>query len=103
MVDAPAIANSRGFKADSAEAPGINPFTSTPHGPPNDTRKQKMRMTEEKSRHEIITRAKISYAEQKTNMSMRSWIDRELREIGMPVMSDEECKTYALNAGPRIF
>lgn len=62
-----------------------------------------MRFTEEKSRHEIITRAKISFAEQKTNMSMRAWIDRELREIGLPAMSDEECRTYALSNGPRIF
>jgi hypothetical protein len=58
---------------------------------------------DEKSRHEIILRAKISYAEQKTNMSMRAWIDRELREIGMSKMTDEECNNYALAAGPRIF
>lgn len=62
-----------------------------------------MRITEEKSRHEIITRAKISYEEQRTNMSIRAWIDRELREIGLPAMSDEECKSYALPALPRIF
>lgn len=61
-----------------------------------------MRFTEEKSRHEIITRAKISYMEQKTNMSMRAWIDRELREIGLPAMSDEECRNYALTALPRF-
>jgi hypothetical protein len=58
---------------------------------------------EEKSRHEIIMRAKISYAEQKTNMSMRVWIDRELREIGMNKMTDEECEQYALASMPRIF
>lgn len=58
---------------------------------------------EEKSRHEIITRAKISYAEQKTNVSMRGWIDRELREIGMPAMTDEECGNYSLSTLPRIF
>lgn len=62
-----------------------------------------MRMTEEKSRHEIITRAKISYGEQKTNMSMRAWIDRELREIGLPAITDDECKQYALASLPRIF
>lgn len=62
-----------------------------------------MRMTEEKSRHEIITRAKISFGEQKTNMSMRAWIDRELREIGLPAITDDECKQYALNSMPRIF
>jgi hypothetical protein len=60
-------------------------------------------MMEEKSRHEIITRAKISYAENKTNMSMRAWIDRELLEIGMPAMTDEECEHYALAAHRRIF
>lgn len=58
---------------------------------------------EEKSRHEIIMRAKISYAEQKTNMSMRAWVDRELSEIGMPPMSDEECSNYNLTSVPRIF
>lgn len=62
-----------------------------------------MRMTEEKSRHEIITRAKISYGEQKTNVSMRAWIDRELRELGLPAISDEECRSYSLTAMPRIF
>ena len=62
-----------------------------------------MRFTEDKSRHEIITRAKISYQEQKTNMTMRAWIDRELREIGLAAMSDDECKSYALSASPRIF
>lgn len=95
MVDAPAITNSRGFRADSAEAQGISPFTSTQHGPPYVTRELKMRMTEEKSRHEIITRAKISYAEQKTNMSMRSWIDRELREIG-----SRSCQTRSARPTP---
>jgi hypothetical protein len=58
---------------------------------------------EEKSRHEIITRSKISYAEQKTNMSMRAWIDRELSEIGLPGLSDEECSQYSLTTLPRIF
>ncbi len=58
---------------------------------------------EEKSRHEIITRAKISYAEQKTNMSIRAWIDRELGELGLPRMTDDESNHYALAASPRIF
>ncbi len=58
---------------------------------------------EEKSRHEIITRAKISYVEQKTNVSMRGWIDRELSEIGMPAMTDEECTNYNLSTLPRVF
>ncbi len=62
-----------------------------------------MRVMEEKSRHEIITRAKISHAEQRTNLSMRAWIDRELREIGMSEMTDEECRSYALSTAPRIF
>jgi hypothetical protein len=62
-----------------------------------------MNLTEEKSRHEIITRAKISYAEQKTNMSIRAWIDRELREIGLDPITDHECQTYALPAHARIF
>jgi len=60
-------------------------------------------VVEEKSRHEIITRAKVSHAEQKTNMSMRAWIDRELREIGLPSLTDDECGQYALSALPRIF
>lgn len=58
---------------------------------------------EEKSRHEIVTRAKISYAEQKTNMSMRAWVDRELREIGMNPLSENESQNYELNDRPRIF
>lgn len=58
---------------------------------------------DEKSRHEIITRAKLSYGEQKTNMSMRSWVDRELHELGLGAMSDTECENYALTAHPRIF
>jgi hypothetical protein len=57
---------------------------------------------EEKSRHEIITRAKISYAEQKTNMSIRAWIDRELQGIGLTALTDEECGTYGLATRPRL-
>ena len=64
---------------------------------------RKMYSTEEKSRHEIIMRAKISYAEQKTNMSIRAWIDRELRELGLGPVTDEECQNYAMAAFPRIF
>ena len=62
-----------------------------------------MNVRDDKSRHEIITRAKISYCEQKTNMAMRVWIDRELREIGMGEMSDQEFENYGLSAMPRIF
>jgi hypothetical protein len=62
-----------------------------------------MYATEEKSRHEIIARAKITYAEQKTNLSIRAWIDRELSELGLGPVSEEECRTYALAAFPRIF
>lgn len=57
---------------------------------------------EEKSRYEIIVRGKISYAEQKTNMSMRTWIDLELGEIGMPKLTDTECEQYQLSSRPRI-
>ena len=62
-----------------------------------------MYTVEEKSKHEIILRAKISYAERKTNMSIRAWIDRELRELGLAPVTDEECLNYALSAFPRIF
>jgi hypothetical protein len=62
-----------------------------------------MYVMEEKSRHEIITRAKISYAEQKTNMSIRAWIDRELHELGLGPITEEECRNYALSSFPRIF
>lgn len=62
-----------------------------------------MRIMEEKSRHEIITRAKITYTEQKTNLSMRAWIDGELRELGLPSITDGECENYALTSHPRIF
>ncbi len=50
----------------------------------------------------MITRAKITYWEQKTNMSMRAWIDRELRELGLESITDDECANYALTAYPRI-
>lgn len=62
-----------------------------------------MNVMDEKSRHEIIMRAKISYAEQKTNMSMRAWIDRELLEIGLEPTTDAEVENYALTPHPRIF
>ncbi|MFH1419330.1 MAG: hypothetical protein ABII12_13735 [Planctomycetota bacterium] len=62
-----------------------------------------MNVTDDKSRHEMITRAKISYAEQKTNMSMQAWIDRELREIGFDPITEQEVENYGLLAHPRIF
>ncbi len=62
-----------------------------------------MNLMEEKSRHEIITRAKITYGEQKTNRSMRAWIDSELRELGLGPISDGECENYSLTTHPRIF
>ncbi|MBX3396633.1 MAG: hypothetical protein KF841_14830 [Phycisphaerae bacterium] len=58
---------------------------------------------EEKSRHEIVLRAKISYGEQRTNLSLRGWVDRELREIGMNPLDEAECRMYELNDRPRIF
>ncbi|MFQ5422498.1 MAG: hypothetical protein ACE5F9_00805 [Phycisphaerae bacterium] len=58
---------------------------------------------EEKSRHEIITRAKISWLEQKTNRTQRAWIDKELQEIGMPPLTDQETDHYGLVTVPRIF
>lgn len=51
---------------------------------------------DEKSRHEMIMRAKISYNDQERRVSMRNWIDRELREIGLPAMTEEEVENYAL-------
>lgn len=51
---------------------------------------------DEKSRHEMIMRAKISYGEQERRVSMRTWIDRELREIGLSAMSEDEVENYAL-------
>jgi hypothetical protein len=67
------------------------------------TMRYRQSVMEEKSRHEIITRAKISYAEQKTNMSQRAWIDRELQETGMTNLTDDECGVYSLNNRPRLF
>ncbi len=58
---------------------------------------------EEKSRYEIVMRAKISYAEERTSLSLRGWVDRELQEIGMPPVTDNECSQYSLNDRPRIF
>ncbi len=58
---------------------------------------------EEKSRHEIITRAKITWAERKTNMSQKNWIDNELKEIGLLPLTDAELGHYALAATPPLF
>lgn len=58
---------------------------------------------DEKSRHEMIMRAKLSYAEQKTNLSARAWVNCELREIGMDAMTEAECRIYELTDRPRIF
>jgi len=58
---------------------------------------------DEKSRHEIVLRAKISYAEQKTNMSLKAWVDCELAELGMEPISEAEGKLYDLSDLPRIF
>ncbi len=58
---------------------------------------------EEKSRHEIITRAKITWGERKTNMSQKSWIDQELRELGLPELTEAETGHYALMTVPNIF
>ena len=58
-----------------------------------------MNLIEEKSRHEIITRAKISYSElRSTRTSMRDWINRELEEIGLPSVTTEECEIYGLKS-----
>jgi hypothetical protein len=64
---------------------------------------RRVHFMEEKSRHEIVLRAKISYGEQRTNMSLRGWVDRELCEIGMQPINDTECQQYNLNDRPRIF
>ena len=58
---------------------------------------------DEKSRHEIVLRAKISYTEQKTNMSLKAWVNRELAELGMDPISDAEGEHYNLTDLPRIF
>ncbi len=58
---------------------------------------------DEKSRHEIVLRAKISYGEQKTNMSMKAWVNRELAELGMGPISESETAIYDLKDLPRIF
>ncbi len=58
---------------------------------------------DEKSRHEIVLRAKISYSEQKTNMSLKTWVNRELAELGMDPISDAERELYNLTDLPRIF
>lgn len=58
---------------------------------------------DEKSRHEIITRGKISWSERKTNMSQRAWVDNELKELGLPPLTDTETGDYALVTTPPIF
>ncbi|MCK6456674.1 MAG: hypothetical protein L6Q92_09125 [Phycisphaerae bacterium] len=58
--------------------------------------------TEGKSRHEIITRAKISWEETGARLTQRAWIDRELREIGLSPLSDAEVKNYGIVTAPRL-
>lgn len=58
---------------------------------------------EERSRQEIIMRAKITYAEQSTNVSLRAWVNRELAELGMAPISDGESEMHNLRDLPRIF
>ncbi len=58
--------------------------------------------TEGKSRHEIIVRAKISWQEAGAKVSQRAFIDRELRELRLAPLSDEELKNYGISALPQL-
>ncbi|MFO0973087.1 MAG: hypothetical protein U1A27_06580 [Phycisphaerae bacterium] len=59
-------------------------------------------MTETKSRYEIIVRAKLSWAEAGARTSQRNWVDRELTEIGLSPLSDDEMKMHGISASPRL-
>ncbi len=58
---------------------------------------------EEKSRQEIIMRAKITYAEHSTNLSLRAWVNRELAELGMSPITASESEMHNLTDLPRMF
>jgi len=89
MVDSP-VSKASLYGHESRLVTGANPI-------------RRFHKMEEKSRHEIITRAKISWTEQKTNMTQRAWIDRELREIGMKALTNEEVSNYGLVVTPQLF
>lgn len=57
---------------------------------------------EGKSRYEIIMRALVSYREAGARTSQRDWVNRELAEIGMAALSDEEIKTHTIVVAPRL-
>lgn len=59
-------------------------------------------VTEGKSRYEIIMRAKISWREAGARRSQRDWVNRELAEIGMSPLTDEEMKVHTISATPQL-
>lgn len=58
--------------------------------------------TETKSRYEIIIRGKLSWSEAGARTSLRSWVDRELREIGLAPLTDDEMRVHNISATPRL-
>jgi len=59
-------------------------------------------VVEGKSRYEIIVRAKLSWNEAGARTSQRDWINRELAEIGMTPLTDDEMRTHGVAASPRL-
>lgn len=59
-------------------------------------------VVEGKSRYEIIMRALVSFREAGARSSQRDWVNRELAEIGMAHLSDEEIKTHTIVVAPRL-
>lgn len=58
--------------------------------------------TEGKSRYEIIMRAKLSWSENGARTNQRTFVDRELTEIGLAPLSDSECRTYNIVTSMRL-
>jgi hypothetical protein len=59
-------------------------------------------VVEGKSRYEIIVRAKLSWSEAGARTSQRDWINRELAEIGLAPLTDDEMRTHGVAASPRL-
>ncbi len=59
-------------------------------------------VVEGKSRYEIIMRALVSFREAGARTSQRDWVNRELAEIGMGALSEDEIKTHTIVVAPRL-
>lgn len=80
----------------------IAPDTRGPGGGFFEENMYKEMVVEGKSRYEIIMRALVSYREAGARTSQRDWVNRELAEIGMTALSEDEIKTHTIVVAPRL-